>query len=62
VQENSPRWLPRAFDEQFFQHLMAGVRNFLVEIRLRNVDDPEWSKSATIKGEPEWIFSRAILL
>jgi uncharacterized membrane-anchored protein YjiN (DUF445 family) len=38
VHENSPRWLPRAFDEQFFLHLMAGVQSFLVEIQTDN----EW--------------------
>jgi uncharacterized membrane-anchored protein YjiN (DUF445 family) len=38
VHENSPRWLPRALDEQFFLHLMAGVQSFLVEIQT----DDEW--------------------
>jgi uncharacterized membrane-anchored protein YjiN (DUF445 family) len=38
VHENSPRWLPRAVDEQFFVHLMAGVQSFLVEIQT----DEEW--------------------
>ena len=38
VHDNSPRWLPRAVDEQFFVRLMEGVQSFLVEIQ----SDNEW--------------------
>ncbi len=39
VHENSPRWLPKAIDEKFFERLMEGVQSILVEIQ---GEDSEW--------------------
>jgi uncharacterized membrane-anchored protein YjiN (DUF445 family) len=39
VHDNSPRWLPRAFDEKFFERLMEGVHGILQEI---GDEDSEW--------------------
>ncbi|MFM9436501.1 uncharacterized membrane-anchored protein YjiN (DUF445 family) [Janthinobacterium sp. CG_23.3] len=39
VHENSPRWLPKAVDEKFFERLMEGVQAILGEIQGA---DSEW--------------------
>ncbi|WP_368737943.1 DUF445 domain-containing protein [Massilia sp. CCM 8734] len=39
VHEHSPRWLPRAIDEKFYERLMEAVQNTLEEIR---GEDSEW--------------------
>ncbi|MES2300193.1 MAG: DUF445 domain-containing protein [Pseudomonadota bacterium] len=33
VHENSPGWMPRAFDEKLYQRLMEGVQGVLAEVR-----------------------------
>jgi uncharacterized membrane-anchored protein YjiN (DUF445 family) len=33
IHENSPRWLPRAADEQLFLRLVDGVQTFLIEVQ-----------------------------
>jgi uncharacterized membrane-anchored protein YjiN (DUF445 family) len=39
VHEHSPKWLPRAIDEKFYERLMAGVQDMLAEIQ---EEDSEW--------------------
>jgi uncharacterized membrane-anchored protein YjiN (DUF445 family) len=39
VHEHSPRWLPRAIDEKFYERLMAGVQHILADI---DSEDSEW--------------------
>lgn len=39
VHDNSPRWIPRALDEKFFERLMEGVQGILTEIE---GEDSEW--------------------
>ncbi|HEU4777542.1 MAG TPA: DUF445 domain-containing protein [Telluria sp.] len=39
VHENSPRWLPKAIDEKFYERLMAGVQGTLADIES---EDSEW--------------------
>ncbi|MYM91961.1 DUF445 family protein, partial [Rugamonas sp. FT82W] len=39
VHEHSPRWLPRAVDEKFYERLMEGVHAILQEIQQ---EDSEW--------------------
>ncbi|MES2741729.1 MAG: DUF445 domain-containing protein [Pseudomonadota bacterium] len=39
VHENSPRWMPKAIDEKFFERLMDGVQDILADIRS---EDSEW--------------------
>lgn len=39
VHENSPRWMPKALDEKFFERLMDGVQAFLTDIEHEN---SEW--------------------
>jgi len=39
VHENSPRWLPKAIDEKFYERLMAGVQATLADIE---GEDSEW--------------------
>ncbi len=39
VHEHSPRWLPKAIDEKFYERLMAGVQNILEEMQR---EDSEW--------------------
>ncbi len=39
VHENSPRWLPKAVDEKFFERLMEGVQAILDDIQ---GEDSEW--------------------
>lgn len=39
VHENSPRWLPKAIDEKFFERLMEGVHASLQEMQQ---EDSEW--------------------
>ena len=39
VHEHSPRWLPRAIDEKFYERLMAGVQNTLADIQS---EDSQW--------------------
>ena len=39
VHENSPRWMPKAIDEKFFERLMEGVQSILAEIQ---GEDSEW--------------------
>lgn len=39
VHEHSPRWLPKAIDEKFYERLMAGVQNTLADIQ---AEDSEW--------------------
>ena len=39
VHENSPRWLPKAIDEKFFERLMEGVQSILTDIQ---GEDSEW--------------------
>ncbi len=39
VHENSPRWMPKAIDEKFFERLMTGVQSILLEIQ---GEDSEW--------------------
>jgi uncharacterized membrane-anchored protein YjiN (DUF445 family) len=38
VHENSPRWIPKAIDEKFFERLIEGVQSILIEIQT----DSEW--------------------
>ncbi len=39
VHEHSPKWLPKAIDEKFYERLMAGVQNTLEDIQ---GEDSEW--------------------
>ena len=39
VHEHSPRWMPKAFDDKFYERLMAGVQALLAEV---NDEDSEW--------------------
>jgi uncharacterized membrane-anchored protein YjiN (DUF445 family) len=39
VHEHSPKWLPRAIDEKFYERLMAGVQTTLEDIQS---EDSEW--------------------
>jgi uncharacterized membrane-anchored protein YjiN (DUF445 family) len=39
VHEHSPRWLPKAIDEKFYERLMAGVQDTLADIQ---GEDSEW--------------------
>ncbi|MES2899812.1 MAG: DUF445 domain-containing protein [Pseudomonadota bacterium] len=39
VHENSPKWVPRAIDDKFYERLMSGVQNTLAEIQ---AEDSEW--------------------
>jgi uncharacterized membrane-anchored protein YjiN (DUF445 family) len=39
VHENSPRWLPKAIDEKFYERLMAGVQTTLADIQS---EDSQW--------------------
>lgn len=39
VHENSPRWLPKAIDEKFYERLMNGVQSTLADIQN---EDGEW--------------------
>jgi uncharacterized membrane-anchored protein YjiN (DUF445 family) len=39
VHENSPRWLPKAIDEKFYERLMNGVQSTLADIQS---EDSEW--------------------
>ena len=39
VHENSPRWMPRALDEKFFERLIEGIESILAEIQ---AEDSEW--------------------
>lgn len=39
VHENSPRWMPKAVDEKFFERLIEGIESVLAEIQ---AEDSEW--------------------
>lgn len=39
VHDHSPKWIPKAIDEKFYERLMAGVGNILAEIQ---DEDSEW--------------------
>lgn len=39
VHDNSPRWIPKAIDEKFFERLMDGVQGILTEIQS---EDSQW--------------------
>jgi uncharacterized membrane-anchored protein YjiN (DUF445 family) len=39
VHEHSPKWMPRAIDEKFYERLMAGVEHILAEIQ---DEDSHW--------------------
>jgi uncharacterized membrane-anchored protein YjiN (DUF445 family) len=39
VHEHSPRWIPKAIDEKFYERLMAGVQEMLSEIQ---DEDSQW--------------------
>ena len=39
VHDNSPRWIPKAIDEKFFERLMEGVQGILAEVQ---AEDSEW--------------------
>ena len=39
VHDHSPKWMPKAIDEKFYERLMAGVGNILSEIQ---DEDSEW--------------------
>ena len=39
VHDNSPKWIPKAIDEKFYERLMAGVGNVLAEIQ---DEDSQW--------------------
>ncbi len=39
VHDHSPKWMPKAIDEKFYERLMAGVENTLAEIR---DEDSQW--------------------
>jgi uncharacterized membrane-anchored protein YjiN (DUF445 family) len=39
VHDNSPRWMPKAIDEKFFERLMEGVQSILTDIQ---GEDSEW--------------------
>jgi uncharacterized membrane-anchored protein YjiN (DUF445 family) len=39
VHEHSPKWLPKAIDEKFYERLMAGVQDMLADIQ---EEDSEW--------------------
>jgi uncharacterized membrane-anchored protein YjiN (DUF445 family) len=39
VHQHSPRWLPRALDDQLFERLLEGVHAILIEIQ---AEDSEW--------------------
>ncbi len=39
VHEHSPRWMPKAFDEKFYERLMAGVHDLLADFQ---DEDSEW--------------------
>ena len=39
VHEHSPRWMPKAFDEKFYERLMAGVHDLLADFQDA---DSEW--------------------
>ena len=47
VHEHSPRWLPRAVDEKFYEHLMEGVNATLLEIQGENSEWRERFQNAT---------------
>jgi uncharacterized membrane-anchored protein YjiN (DUF445 family) len=39
VHENSPRWMPRAIDEKFYERLLDGIHSILADIQ---GEDSEW--------------------
>jgi uncharacterized membrane-anchored protein YjiN (DUF445 family) len=39
VHEHSPRWMPKAIDEKFYERLMAGVQEILADMQN---DDSQW--------------------
>jgi uncharacterized membrane-anchored protein YjiN (DUF445 family) len=39
IHDNSPRWMPRTFDDRFFERLLAGLSSVLEEMKQ---DDSEW--------------------
>lgn len=53
VHENSPRWMPKAIDEKFFERLMEGVQSILAEIQ---GEDSEWR--ARFQGATDDLIAR----
>lgn len=47
VHEHSPRWIPKAIDEKFYERLMAGVQDMLSEIQDENSQWRERFQGAT---------------
>ncbi|QYF92970.1 DUF445 family protein [Massilia sp. PAMC28688] len=48
VHDHSPRWLPKAIDEKFYERLMAGVHSTLDDIK---GDDSEWRERFQLATE-----------
>jgi uncharacterized membrane-anchored protein YjiN (DUF445 family) len=51
INENSPRWLPKAVDDRFFSRLLEAIQSTLAEMR---EEDSEWRMRFQIATE-EWI-------
>lgn len=47
VHEHSPRWIPKAIDEKFYERLMAGVQEMLADIQDENSQWRERFQTAT---------------
>ncbi|MES2317104.1 MAG: DUF445 domain-containing protein [Pseudomonadota bacterium] len=48
VHEHSPRWMPKAIDEKFYERLMAGVQDILAEVQ---DEDGEWRQRFQVATE-----------